>query len=335
MSNQHKEVEILIIGAGPAGLSMAAEAINSGIDKSAVVVIEKGQEHSWSIRKFYPEKKLVAANYKGKSAVCRGVMCISDMSKKEALSYLDKTIIDHDIEVHYKEEVQKITPLKNSDEDTLFEVVTNKEVFHTKICVIAIGIMGRPNKPSYSISSAVRPFVHFDITTKMMKDEHILVVGGGDSASEYVQFLHQQGNKVELSYRQETFTRMNHINYQSIMALSDSKNATLLMNTNIESLEYSNQKVLVHFSGNTPSKEYTQIVYALGGSTPVNFLKLIGIEFDGKSPVIKDAYETSIPGLFLVGDLSGGKQGGSIITAFNSSRDAMEKICQDYLSCTL
>ena len=76
-------------------------------------------------------------------------------------------------------------------------------------------------------------------------------------------------------------------------------------------------------------------VLALGGSTPKNFLQLLGIEFNQEGPILNEGYETSVPGLFLIGDLGAGKRGGSIISAFNSSHEAMQKICTDYLSCKL
>ena len=82
-------------------------------------------------------------------------------------------------------------------------------------------------------------------------------------------------------------------------------------------------------------EEFDQIVFALGGSTPTNFLKLLGIEFNGNEPIMKDGFETSIPGLFLLGDLSAGRKGGSLISAFNSANSAMEKVCNDYLSCKI
>ena len=100
--------EVVIIGAGPAGIAMAAEAVKAGIPSESIIIIEKSEAHSFSIRKFYPEQKLVTANYKGHSVVCQGVMCISDTSKKETLSYLDKTIEDYSISVQYKESVWKI-----------------------------------------------------------------------------------------------------------------------------------------------------------------------------------------------------------------------------------
>src|SRR6266851_5766623 len=55
-----------------------------------------------------------------------------------------------------------------------------------------------------------------------------------------------------------------------------------------------------------------RVVYALGGTTPENFLKSVGIEFDGPHPRLTESFATSVPGLFLAGDLTAGKRGGSI-----------------------
>lgn len=88
--------EMIIVGAGPAGISMAAEARAAGIHSEQILVLEKGATHSWAIRKYYPAAKVVLANYKGIEAVCAGVMCISDMSKEETLTYVDRTIKDYE-----------------------------------------------------------------------------------------------------------------------------------------------------------------------------------------------------------------------------------------------
>jgi len=64
-----------------------------------------------------------------------------------------------------------------------------------------------------------------------------------------------------------------------------------------------------------------------GGTTPTNFLKSADISFDGDLPVIKEGYETSVPGLYLIGDLSAGRKGGSINLAFNMAQEAMRNIC--------
>jgi thioredoxin reductase len=103
--------EMIIIGAGPAGTSIAAEARTAGIPSEQILVLEKGETHSWAIRKFYPAKKVVLANYKGIEAVCTGVMCISDMSKDETLTYIDRAIEQYQLRVNYNEAVNTIRPL--------------------------------------------------------------------------------------------------------------------------------------------------------------------------------------------------------------------------------
>lgn len=327
-------LEMLIIGAGPAGISMGVEAVTSGIESDKVVILEKAPEHSYMIRKFYPDQKLVTANYKGKAAVCNGVMCIPDYSKNETLSYLDEAIEKHKIKVHYKETVWK---LEQCDDGT-FNISSDKGEYKAKTCIIAIGMMGKPNKPDYKVPASIKKKVHFDITSFKIENSKVLVVGGGDSASEYVQYLTQESNKVDLSYRKDSFARMNNINVSSLMALSERGETELILNSNVVELSDADEQVEVKFGEEEiPDRKYDHVVYALGGSTPKNFLKLLKIEFCGKEdqPIVKDGYETSIPGLFLVGDLSAGKKGGSIISAFNSSHEAMKKICTDYLTCKL
>src|SRR5258705_6295056 len=100
--------EMIIVGAGPAGISLAAEARTVGIPSELILVLEKGETHSWAIRKFYRAAKVVLANYKGIEAVCAGVMCISDMSKEETLTYFDRTIRDYELSVRYDESVNGI-----------------------------------------------------------------------------------------------------------------------------------------------------------------------------------------------------------------------------------
>ena len=169
--------DLIIIGAGPAGISMAAEARKSGISSDKILLIEKAEEHSWTIKKFYPNQKLVTANYKGQAAVCNGVMCMSDTTKDDALSYLDMAIGKYNLQVHYKEVVNKL--FKNKDDDN-FTIETTKDTYQSKICAIAIGMMGKPNKPDYKIpASLIKPCINYDITSKLIENSKVLVIGGG------------------------------------------------------------------------------------------------------------------------------------------------------------
>ncbi|OUR96761.1 hypothetical protein A9Q84_10495 [Halobacteriovorax marinus] len=326
-----KQFELIIMGAGPAGISLAAEAVQSGVSPEKIIILEKSQEHSFSIRRFYPEQKLVTANYKGKEALCNGVMCISDTSKSATLSYLDKCIEDFKINVHYSETVWKIE--KQVDES--FIVATDKGDYQGKICAIAMGMMGKPNKPSYPIPSDIKAQVTFEITSKKIENCEVMVVGGGDSASEYAQYLLQEGNKVTFCYRKKDFSRMNQINRDSLLALGQQGRVDIQLETDVLSLSKRGDRVVAELTGKTSEREFDHVVLALGGTTPKNFLSLLGIEFNGNEPVIKEGFETSIAGLFLIGDLGAGRRGGSIISAFNSSREAMQKICTDYLTCNV
>ncbi len=324
-------LDMIIIGAGPAGISMASEARAAGIDADKILLLEKAAEHSFSLKKYYPENKLVTANYKGFEAVCTGVMCIIDQSKNQAISYLDQTIRDNDIRVQYGETVYKIHKEPAEQRFTLF---TDRASYDAKVVVIAIGILGKPNKPDYKLPLSLKERILYDMTTTDVKGADVLVVGGGDSASEYCQFLVQQGNRVVLSYRGPEFTRMNDINRKSILALGERGQVTILYGSNVAAIRDAGGKPAVDFKEPAfPPGTFDFVVYTLGGTTPNNFLKTIGIEFDGDAPYVKDGHETNVPGMFLIGDLSAGTKGGSIIWAFNSANTAMRKICRDYLEC--
>ena len=67
--------DLIIVGAGPGGIALAAEASASGIDPSQILILEKGPTHNSAIRQFYPEQKLTTANYKGFAARCEGLLC--------------------------------------------------------------------------------------------------------------------------------------------------------------------------------------------------------------------------------------------------------------------
>ncbi|MGH9942691.1 MAG: NAD(P)-binding domain-containing protein [Pyrinomonadaceae bacterium] len=316
--------ELIIIGAGPAGVSMAAEARGVGIRSDKILILEKGDAHSWVIRKFYPEAKPVLANYKGIKAVCTGVMCLTDMTKEETLTYIDRIIEQCALQVRYKEAVTAIRPLSGG-----FVVETSGGVYQTERCVIAIGIFDKPNKPEYRIPAALFTRVHYDVTTVALQGEDCLVVGGGDTASEYCQFLVQQGNRVTLSYRRKEFARLNPVNHESLLALEARGQATVLLGSNIAGLEddAGRPRAVFQEAEQHPAQTFDRVIYALGGTTPLNFLKAVGIRFEGEAPALTQGYETSLPGLYLIGDLSAGKKGGSINLAFNMAAEAMRYIC--------
>jgi thioredoxin reductase (NADPH) len=330
MTDSPSDVDLLIVGAGPAGIALAAEARAVGVPADRIVILEKTEAHSWVIRKYYPAGKPVLANYKGIEARCEGVLCIPDLTREETLSYLDRAIRDSGVAVHYREEVHGIA----RERDGRLRVSTGSAAYRARVVVIAIGILGRPRMPSYAIPREIRGKVHFDVTSEEIRGREVLVVGGGDTAAEYCQFLVQEKNRVVLSYRGSELSRPNPINRDSVLALERLGRLKIFLGSNVRSLEPAGERIRVRFEeAGIASLDVDDVIYALGGTTPENFLKAVGIAFEGPSPRLTESFATSVPGLFLAGDLAAGKKGGSIILAFNSSAAAMRRICEDHGIC--
>ena len=138
--------DLIIIGAGPGGIALAAEAFASGIDPSQILTLEKGPTHNSAIRQLYPEKKLTTANYKGFAARCEGLLCVRDMTKPETLQFFDKIISDYHVNIEFNAEVYGMRRLDGKGE-ARFQVESSQGVYESKVLACAIGIFGRPNKP--------------------------------------------------------------------------------------------------------------------------------------------------------------------------------------------
>jgi thioredoxin reductase (NADPH) len=326
--------DLVIAGAGPGGIALAAEAQACALDRTRTIVLEKGTNHNWAIRQFYPEQKLTTANYKGFQARCEGLLCIRDMTKSETLEYFDRIIADYKLQIQYETEVSKARRVE-TESGARFIVETSRGLYESKVLAVAIGILGRPNKPKeYPLPGSLKERLLFDITSRSIRNEDVLIVGGGDTAAEYCDYLHREQNRVTLSYRRAEFTRLNERNRTTLLGLEQRGDVRILRTSNITRIEVDGNRPRVVFNeGNYPPETFDRVVYALGGSTPSNFLRTLGIEFNDEGPLFNSSGETNVPGLFVLGDLVVGQKGGSIITAFNSAVHAMRRMCDAYLTC--
>jgi len=326
--------DLLIIGAGPGGIALAAEASASGIDPSQILILEKGPTHNSAIRQLYPEQKLTTANYKGFAARCEGLLCLRNMTKPETLDFFDQVISDYHINIQFNAEVYGMGRLEE-EQGARFRVESSRGVYESKVLACAIGIFGRPNKPKeYRFPPSLKDRLLFDITSYPIQNEDVLVVGGGDTASEYVQYLLPQRNRVTLSYRKAEFTRVNQQNHDALLAMEKSGEVEILRSSNIKEIKDDTGRPGIIFAEEEhPTRIFDRVIFALGGTTPTNFLHTLGIDFNADGPAFNEAGATNVAGLYLIGDLVVGKKGGSIITAFNSSVRAMKSICSSYLPC--
>jgi len=324
---------LIIIGAGPGGIALAAEAFASGINPSQILILEKGPTHNSAIRQLYPEKKLTTANYKGFAARCEGLLCVRDMTKPETLQFFDKIISDYHVNIQLNAEVYGMR--RPAEGGARFLVESSQGVYESKVLACAIGIFGRPNKPKdYRLPPTLKERLLFDMTSQKIQNEAVLVVGGGDTAAEYVQYLRQQDNRITLSYRKADFTRLNQQNHEALFAMEQRGEVEILRSSNIKEIEDEAGRPRISFAElEDTGHTFDRVIFALGGTTPTNFLHTLGITFNGDGPVFDESGATNVDGLYLIGDLVVGKKGGSIITAFNSAVRAMKSICIRDLSC--
>jgi len=327
--------DLIIIGAGPGGIALGAEARASGIDSSKTLILEKAVTHNWAIRQLYPDQKLTTANYKGFQARCQGLLCIGDMNKTETIEYFDRIIKDYELNLVYGAEVYAMRSIDDAT-GARFRVESSKGSYESKVLAVGIGIFGRPNKPKeYSFPPSLKGRLLFDITSQPIENEDVLVVGGGDTAAEYVEYLHKQNNRVTLSYRGTEFTRLNDHNHAALLEMEQRAEVRILRGSNITKVEDDAGRPRLNYKEDRHAPTtFDRVVYALGGTTPINFLRMLGIKVNDEGPVFNENGETDVPGLFLIGDLVVGKKGGSIITAFNSAVRAMRRICEGYLMCS-
>jgi thioredoxin reductase (NADPH) len=256
------------------------------------------------------------------------------MSKSETIEFFDKVIADYRINIQFNAEVSGMHGV-NQEGAARFRVESSRGTYESKVLAVGIGIFGRPNKPKeYPLPPSLKDRLLFDMTSRPIQNEDVLVVGGGDTAAEYVQYLHAQHNRVTLSYRQAEFTRLSKQNHDALFAMEGRSEVEILRGSNIKQVEDETGRPRVVFKEpEFPTRTFDRVIYALGGTTPTNFLRTLGIAFNDQGPRFDEAGATSVAGLYLIGDLVVGRKGGSIITAFNSAVRAMKRICKHDLPC--
>lgn len=320
MEEEMEKTKVVVVGAGPAGIATAVEAIEAGLNE--IVILEKTDHLCDTMVRLYHEGKRVDPFFMKVKVKPIGKLSIDTMSREQFLDFMKEVVEKYRLDIRFRHEVNKIK--KKND---YFEIQAGKDaIFEAPIVVVAIGIFGRPVKPSYKIPKAISNKVFFGIPNKPMQNKKILVVGGGNTAAEAACFLCEK-NEVFLSYRKPKFFRLNPINLCAIEDRGKQGKIKLMLNTDIQSLEPEDNLVCVHFKDGQKMC-FDVIDYCLGGSSPQAFLSSIGVEMEGKKPKVSEDGETNIKGLFLVGDLVVKK--GTIMGAFNSAKRTVDGIIKKY-----
>ncbi len=309
--------DLIIIGGGPGGIGSAVEAKVLGLEK--VLMIEKTDNHSHTIRKFYKDRKRVDKDWQGQAVDLEGNVEFTDGTKESTLDYFDRLLDEETIDTRFNCGVEKI-----EKKEGLFHVTSGCGTDLAKNVIVAIGRMGKPNKPSYKIPLSLRKQVNFNLD-QCSNGEKILIVGGGDSAVEYACDL-SSTNDVTLNYRRESLTRPNPTNQEMILEHCENDMVRTRLGVDIEGLENAHGQVQVNFTDGP--ERFDRVIYAIGGTTPIDFLKACGIALDETGePIFDENYESSIEGMYIAGDIAF-KSGGSIAIALNHGYRIINHILQ-------
>ncbi|PLY06843.1 MAG: cbb3-type cytochrome oxidase assembly protein CcoS [Arcobacter sp.] len=302
-----KIYDIAIIGAGPAGIATSCEAIIFGVEN--ILLFEKSDNHSETIRKYFNDNKPVDKDWKGIKVELEGHIDFKDGTKETTLDLFEDSLEKKLIDAKFNTEISKVIRVKDK-----FKVFTStNDIYYAKNIVIAIGKMGKPNKPSYKIPSSLRSRANHTIAD-CKGNEDVLVVGGGDSACEYAYFIHQD-NRVTFNYRRDEITKAHPKNVKNLMNCAEDKEIELKLGIDIEKVEDENGKFKVYYTNGEISK-YDRIIYALGGVTPKEFLESCSVVLDEKGNPFVNEKNLNSQGVYLAGDVAG-SIGGSIALALN------------------
>jgi thioredoxin reductase len=276
--------DVLIIGAGPAGISASLRAIENKLNYLTVEQDTVGGTVSK-----YPRQKLVMTS--PVQFPMHGKFKKMELSKEELLSFWEKILQRVDFKVRAGEKVEDI---KKGD-DGIFTTVTSKNRYRSRAVVLALGRSGTPRKLGVKGEERAKVMYRL-IEADHYINKRILVVGGGDSAVEAAMGLAQQaGNKVTLSYRQDRFNRIKERNAQRIEECARKGKLKVLFNSS--PVEFKTDTAVLDVSGNLQEIPNDFVWIFAGGTPPNAFLEKIGVGLGKRDMTLeagKEAREVSL-----------------------------------------
>ena len=270
--------DVLIVGAGPAGISASLRAIEHKLN---YITLER-DEIGGTVAK-YPRQKLVMTS--PVEFPMYGKFKKTELSKENLLAFWDMVLNRADFNVSTGEKVEDIK--KGGDE--VFTVVTATNQYRARTVVLALGKSGTPRK--LGVKGEELPKVMYRlIEADHYINKRILVVGGGDSAVEAALGLaYQSGNQVTLSYRQAQFSRIKERNSQRIQEAMRSGKINVLFNSS--PVEFTPNSVTIDVAGTQQTIPNDFVWIFAGGTPPKDFLQKIGVRFGSRDTTLEAGAE--------------------------------------------
>ncbi len=258
--------DVVIVGAGPAGLAAALRLRETG---RSFRVLEQGSLGGTIAN--YPRQKVVMTE--AFQVPFYGKLTKKLISKEELLSTWQRALHKGSVDI---EEGVKVVGIEGGD--GAFRVQTSRGSVDTRKVVLATGLRGTPRK------LGVRGEDLPKVTYRMMDPEQyqgcdVLVVGGGDAALEAAMQLAEESDaRVSISYRGENFAKCREANRAKMAGLVKARRLRALMNSQVDLITEDEAVLTVAASPVVLPNDF--VIVNIGGELPVEFLSKLKISLD-------------------------------------------------------
>jgi thioredoxin reductase (NADPH) len=219
----------------------------------------------------FPRRKLVMTQPAELPIV--GKVRFKEVIKEDLIEFWRDVEAKTGIAISYNERVESIDPVAG---DTGYLVTTNRGQYNTRAVLLTIGRRGTPRQ--LGVPGEELPKVTYRlIDPEQYKEQHVLVVGGGDSALEAATSIAEEaGTVVTLSYRSGAFSRAKQKNREKVEAMAADGRVKVLLNSNVTQI--SNDSVTIQIADDEQSFQNDAVIVSAGGILPSAFLRTIGID---------------------------------------------------------
>jgi putative YpdA family bacillithiol system oxidoreductase len=261
-----QDVDVLIVGSGPGGLSAALSCVEHGL---RYAVIEKDELVASTIARWPVGKECMAEPYEVRSV---GLLPVWDSTKDELLAGWATILAERGVAVRVRETVEDVKRIASGG----FEIRTSKTHYRAQRVVLAIGTRGKPRKLGV-------PGEHLPKVSPLLGDpaahkgQRVVVIGGGDSAVEAAIALAEHAGRVTLSYRGKALSRCKAKNRQRLDELARAGRVIVRFSTQIT--EIKPDSVLLKAGDAVETLPNDHVFVCIGGDAPVKWLESVGVKF--------------------------------------------------------
>jgi len=262
-----ERLDLVIVGAGPAGFAASLTALSRRL---RTVTVE--QESLGGAVFQYPRGKVVMTAPATVPLV--GKVDFRQTSKEALLDFWKEVERKTGVQVNYRERVEDIVRDGNG-----FIVKTTRAEYRTHSVLLAIGRRGTPRKLGVT-GEEMSKVVYRLIDPEQYAGQHVLVVGGGDSALEAAASVAECGGGVVLSYRGDAFARAKQANRARVSAAERDGKLKVMLGSNVQQILA--EAVSIERQGQIFAVKNDAVIVSAGGVLPTDFLRRVGINVEAK-----------------------------------------------------